>query len=568
MGASPITIDPKWVVILVLLVCWAGVFDRDVWTPDEPRDAAMSLEMIRTGEMVVPHLAGDPFVEKPPLYFAVTGMFIGWLKDFAGVAASARCSTVIWGLGVLLFAGLTAFRIAGREAAFFTPAVLATMIGFVENFHWIRVDAALAFFVMLSVWSLLEGVTTSRPGFYLVSGVGIAGAFLSKGFIGPILVAIPAVGLAAAYLPGSGAKKPGWRDALFMLSGLAVAILIIGTWVWLFRKRVDAETWRQWFWVNHFGRFSGEAKFKGHMHPGKLHYYLKSITMYCAPWMLFVWVWIVGSIRRFRKTELPIRRASAFLLIWGLGSWGLLTLSDTKRDIYLLPVMPAFALMTTLMLREKSAGWIRGYTWFWVVINLVLGTVCVFLPLVIRPFLDSIPEPMREPALTFGFRHMVCLGLLALGILAACRFRHRRIEPAVCLFVTTAVMFIGLFMVPLKMMDYQKNMVPAMNTFLDGIPREERSRIAGWNFSQTDLAMFYICGDWKVPQIRSTERVEAILAGRDAEYDSIILNQVKVFSDVVAEPYEIVLEGYLRQRSQYRGLFWIKRPVQISGKPR
>ena len=34
-----------------LALCFIGIFDRDLWTPDEPRVAAISLEMSRLAEM-------------------------------------------------------------------------------------------------------------------------------------------------------------------------------------------------------------------------------------------------------------------------------------------------------------------------------------------------------------------------------------------------------------------------------------------------------------------------------------------------------------------------------------
>ena len=71
---SPI---PRWLIAAALLLSFAGLFFHDLWTPDEPREAALVLEMSRGGDWIIPHLAGEPFVEKPPLYYEICAL---WLR--------------------------------------------------------------------------------------------------------------------------------------------------------------------------------------------------------------------------------------------------------------------------------------------------------------------------------------------------------------------------------------------------------------------------------------------------------------------------------------------------------
>lgn len=551
------------IVLLSFAIGFIGIFDRDVWTPDEPRVAAMSLEMVKTGNFIVPHLAGEPFVEKPPLYFACAGLSVRWLKEVIGVAGAARFTTALWGFGVLLFSGLISSRLAGKYTGWMTAGILSTMIGFVENFHWIRVDAALAFFVAASIWALVEVFFNSRPAMFLPAGIFAAGAFLSKGFIGPVLIAIPLFGLIVSRRICCNDLAYRKKDIMFLFAGICIFIFIIGTWIYLFWKHVDADTWYQWFWVNHFGRFSGAATQKGHMHSHDPVYYMKTITMYSLPWMPFVWGWIFITIRKFRSIHLKDRRNELFLLIWGLISYAVLSFPATKRDIYLLPVLPAYAIMAALFLKQhknnEKIRWLRRYGWFWITISLALLVIVTLLPFITGPFIDKIPPKMQEPVLYFGFRNIVCLICFFIGMYFAQQFRRERITVSMALLGISGMLYMGLFLVPLKILDFQKNLTPGTRAFLSGIPADERSRIAGWNFSQTDLGMFYICGNWAIPQIKSTDRVNTILAGTDAEYDSIILNQVMNFSDVIREPYQIVLEGHPRDDTQYRGLYWVKR---------
>ena len=49
-------------------VSFIGI-SNELWTPDEPRDAAIGRAMWESGDWIVPRLNGEPFLEKPPLYW-------------------------------------------------------------------------------------------------------------------------------------------------------------------------------------------------------------------------------------------------------------------------------------------------------------------------------------------------------------------------------------------------------------------------------------------------------------------------------------------------------------------
>ena len=56
-------------VVCATLLFLVGLEYRHLWGSDEPRVAGIAAEMGRSGDLVVPRLNGEPFLEKPPLYF-------------------------------------------------------------------------------------------------------------------------------------------------------------------------------------------------------------------------------------------------------------------------------------------------------------------------------------------------------------------------------------------------------------------------------------------------------------------------------------------------------------------
>ncbi len=356
-------------LVAVLAVGFTGIQGHDLWTPDEPRVAAVSLEMAETNNFIIPHLAGEPFIEKPPLYFATAALMLKLVGSLIGHTTAIRLTTAVFGLGILFMTFLIARRLFGEQTGILAVTILATMAGFVKNFHWIRVDAALAFFYTAAVWCFVEIYLEKRKKLLPLAGIFLAGAFLSKGLIGPVLAAVPWVGLVAIQLfSGQNGGKEIKRSILSHLGMLSVFLLISGVWIVLLYIKGGASLWEKWFWVNHVGRFTGDVS-AGHIRPGDPFYYVNQLVVIVMPWtpLMLYWFWSkTGGLIKSRA----IIRQNLFLYVWGAGSIVLLTLPATKRGIYLLPVLPAFAIISAAGLKQLTSKWYTWYAGIWTAVCL------------------------------------------------------------------------------------------------------------------------------------------------------------------------------------------------------
>jgi len=551
-------------ILVCLLVCFSGVAGHDLWTPDEPRVAAISLEMEQTGDAIIPRLAGKPFVEKPPLYFAVSALMLRLLGPVVGNVAALRLTAALFGVGVLLLSFGIAGRLYGRSVGFTAALILGTMEGFVENFHWIRVDAALAFFVLAAIFCAVEALYRGHPPLLVPAGVFAGCAFLAKGLIGPALIVVAFMGLAI-----SGAGRSGWgvfRErswisgaGLFFLSAAAVCSL----WVVPFWLTGGNDLWHEWFWVNNFGRFSGTAA-KAHMEPGAPFYYILQFGMYCLPWTPWVLFWSIREALRAIKDR-SVTRESLFLATWAAGSLLLLTLSTTKRGIYLLPVLPVFAIMASrgvFMLGAEAADtkiarWFGAYTRFWVWLCIVILCSIAALPILAWAGGSLIPAAVGKALLKAGYLNGVSLACLLIGTAVAAGFGRRFSGPA-RIILTSAAAYIALFGVPANALDSVKSMKFDVQTFAAAIPAQERGRVAGTGFSETMRACFYFYCGWKVPLVDDPERIRAILENRDEAYLGVIVNRRRVEhpgTDLAKSSYNIVQQSIV---GRDRGLFLIR----------
>ena len=542
---------------------FSGLFNRDLWTPDEPRIAAISLEMSRTGDMIVPHLAGKPFIEKPPLYFAINAFFIKWFGATIGNTNAPRLVTAFFGVGTVWMTFLLSRRLFGKSSGLSAAAVLVTMTGFILNFHWIRSDCALCFFVIAAIWSFSEVYFAKRPWFCLPAGFFVAGAFLTKGFIGPILIGIPWLGMFGSWMLEI--KKRGLnKKNLFIghhLFGLAIMALLSGAWMYLLLVKGGANLWHEWFWVNHVGRLLGNAEAKAHIRTGQPFYYISQLAVNSLPWFPLILVWTWTFFKRILKHARPSKE-DIFLLIWGAGAILLLSLSATKRNIYLAPVLPVFAIMCARMMEKPIENKVlKGYLLFWAFLALILLAALTVVPFFEKFYRDALQTATTDFLMTFGYGNIISGIGFVICLLICIRWikGHINFRSVVLL---TSILFICLLTIPVKAIDMEKSMQADILRFISRIPVEERPRIAGYNFNETMQGCFYYYGDWPVKQISDENRVRKIVNGDDSDFDAVIINRdcsrqkaIDFIDKLIKGPYQIIEEAYTGNK---RRVFWIK----------
>jgi 4-amino-4-deoxy-L-arabinose transferase-like glycosyltransferase len=313
---------------VIALVTLIGSFDHELWTPDEPRDAEISREI---GFRALPTLNGQPHVEKPPLYFwSVRASY-----RFFGVHAwSARVPSVLFSWGTLIFTWLLARRMFGRDAAWRACLFLATTAVYFIVTHKCVVDNALVFTTTGCFYWLYEAqASDSKLGRYVLVYLFAAGAALSKGAVGPGLAG--ATFLAYVFWM----RKP--TEILRAQPWLGVAIILAAAGAWL--SFLPPEARDTFLMGNQWGRLSGQGR-TDHLRP--FWYYGAAYLYALAPWGLVAFAATPWLLRYDEDT--PAKR---YLVAWIVLGVLLLSLAATKRELYLLPLAPATAIL--------AAGWIE-----------------------------------------------------------------------------------------------------------------------------------------------------------------------------------------------------------------
>src|SRR5574340_240506 len=112
----PRSLPPRAAFVLLALVRALALFRlgaSPLVGPDEPRYARVAVEMHRAGAWVTPTVAGQPWLEKPPLYYWLAGAAFSVLGE---TELAARLPSA---LALVLLVAATAFvgaRLYGSAA--------------------------------------------------------------------------------------------------------------------------------------------------------------------------------------------------------------------------------------------------------------------------------------------------------------------------------------------------------------------------------------------------------------------------------------------------------------------
>jgi 4-amino-4-deoxy-L-arabinose transferase-like glycosyltransferase len=329
-------------VAIVLPLLLLGIFDHDLWTPDEPRAAEISREFLEPGHSwSVPTLNGEPFLEKPPLVYWTAAVS---MKLFGVNAPAARLPCVLFGIGTLIFTALLGRDLFDAETGRAAVLILATTSGFLLVSHHLEADAGLVCFTAGAAWALRRALLGSSRGFFLFHAF-LLGGFFSKGLIALMFVGL----LFVSWMICTRSWKPLLRPGLW--GGFPILALPVAVWLYGISRDPRGDFLRVFLIDNHLGRFSGRAVDLGHHQP--LYYYAIQFPAQSAPWIA-AFLLLLPRLWKHRQDD-RIR----FLACWLLPGLFFLTLSSTKRGIYAIPLLPPLAILTAREIIDFGKGvWI------------------------------------------------------------------------------------------------------------------------------------------------------------------------------------------------------------------
>ncbi len=332
----------SWValaLILALLLLLAAL--RPLAVPDEGRYGDVGRWMLQSGDWLTPRLNGLPFFHKPPLLYWLQAASLG---TFGVSAWALRLVPAVHACVMLVALYLTARSVATELIARRAVIMLGTSLTVLVGGQYINHDMLVATWIGVAIWCFgLSFMAGDRPhaGLARLGFVACALAMLSKGMIG---FALPGLVLFVWLLWSRQFKKILY---LPWLTGLALFAAIVVPWFVLAQQKYPQ--FLHYMFVRHqFDRYTATT----FNNAAPWWTYLVAIVLLFFPWVFFALAQARGGTRLALRDGAVARQWMSLCWIWVIAITMFFSIPNSKLVGYILPVVPALALLAAL-------GWER-----------------------------------------------------------------------------------------------------------------------------------------------------------------------------------------------------------------
>ena len=302
---------------------------------DEPRYAQIAREMLDRSDWITPTLQGKPWLEKPVLYYwqAMLSFRVASVNDQAARLPAAFDAAL---LIAVIYLFLRRFRPGCELDGALITASCAGVIGFARAAAT-DMPLAAAFSIALLAWYAWY---ESRRHIYLAAFyIALALGTLAKGPVAPALSAF----IVFLFL----AVKRDWRaiPRTLWIPGIAVSLAVMLPWYIGVQLR-NPEFFRFFILEHNLARFSHDV----YHHHQPFWFYLPVFLLAMMPWTLVLILAVVERVRLLwaggkQAFSSPEDSWPLFLLIWMLVPILFFSASQSKLPGYILPAVPAAALL-------------------------------------------------------------------------------------------------------------------------------------------------------------------------------------------------------------------------------
>jgi 4-amino-4-deoxy-L-arabinose transferase-like glycosyltransferase len=492
------------VLAAVALLYFARLGDRALWS-EEVRWAQIPREMVRTGDLFSPTINNHSYYDKPlGSYWLVLAVapLTGGVNELA-----ARLPSVLAGvIAVGFLIALTRRFVDDLRATILAGVVLATSYGFVFFSRTASTDIETVAGVLAALWIGTGTEGRWSIGRALAFWLVMAFTSLTKGLLG---FALPLLVLGCyqsfAVVGERGPGLVGWLRAVvernhwllnrwtLLAAPLAAAVYFAPFAVSI--AQTGSGEGLGMVWRENFRRF-----FDAHNHRGPVYLYTYIILSLLAPWSLML---PAALVRAHTTRDCCDRFALAFF--WSVFIF--FTLSSSRRSYYLLPVLPAAAVLVARVVLAEAADlspWARrlrtaGYG-LTAAVAVAAGLAAVVPASTLGPTWADFPS-LPEPGLFVAgwFVSAVCVGL------SMVRYTPSRVAVALTAIATWMVGY-G-FLVALPGTESLRTSRPFLEQVRD-LTADHPTAIALY---RTREAVWYLCPGAELPECESSEDLAARL---------------------------------------------------------
>ena len=340
----------KTALFLLVVLCWLlpGLVGHDPWKPQETQTLGVVYGMLQSGDWLIPALAGEPYLDKPPLYYWTAAVLARVFSPLLQLHDGARLASGFYMALAILLATMTGAKLFGPRFGRVTALIFIGSFGLLITAHMLSAETAVIAASALVIYGL-----TWIPhqwifaGFLIGTGIGMA--FLAKGSMAGALAFAMALGPLVFR---------NWRSRAF-LAALLVALLAASPWIFwwpisLYRR--SPQIAMEWLWLHDLSDFTDVLSAAS---LGRFSYYVGLLPWHAGPALPLVVVAFWYGRRQL------LRDAKVQLLLGALlGAFVVMCLSGAAREASALPLLLPLSLICASRIDELKRGTASALDWF------------------------------------------------------------------------------------------------------------------------------------------------------------------------------------------------------------
>lgn len=319
-----------------------GLGNLGLLGPDEPRYAQVAREMLERNDFITPTLHGEPWLEKPALYYwrAMLAFDTFGVKDWVARLPSA---TFALGMIVVIFFHMRRFRPGAQLDAALITASCAAVIGFARGASTDMQLAAPFTVAMLGWYAWYE---TGRKIWLIDLYFFLAVATLAKGPVAPFLAGIIVIVFCLI--------RRDFKQALRTLWWPGILLFCVITLPWFIAVQMKNPQFVKVFILEHnLARFSTDT----FRHSQPFWYYIPVLLLSLAPWTFFAAPALADAVRSCSKDwrrhpadpgedRANVDSFPEYLVIWAGLIIVFFSISQSKLPGYILPAIAPCTILT------------------------------------------------------------------------------------------------------------------------------------------------------------------------------------------------------------------------------
>lgn len=260
-------------------------------TGDSGLYAAITRQMVESGDWFNLKINGVPYDQKPHLFFWLAGIGV---KLFGNTNFAFKLFPFLYGLAGIYFTYRLGKQIFSSETGKLAALITGTSQMYFLYFFDFHTDTVLQTGVVLALWQLAAYLQLKKPVNFIFGFVGVGLAMLTKGPIGAV---IPFLGVLFYLLAKKDYKQifhPKW------LLGIIIILAIISPSLIQLYQNFGIKGLKFYFITNNVGRITGEVAGSS----TEYIFYIHTLLWAFLPWTVFVVAAIYYEIKSwFQKAN-------------------------------------------------------------------------------------------------------------------------------------------------------------------------------------------------------------------------------------------------------------------------